>query len=104
MGFFAWYCISSSLTLTRTITVPIFFDNCPADKRIDAPEVTQISLSGSRSTINASRSLGALHFDSSTFTSGKKLLYPSYKNFLLPSAVKVLNCMPIEVTITSVKQ
>jgi len=100
MGFFIWYSISNSRTITRTITVPIYFDNTQADIRIDAPETTQISVSGTRSTLNASRDLGAIHFDSSKLSQGKKLLHATYKNFLLPSAVKVLNCMPIEVSIT----
>ncbi|MBY0109615.1 MAG: hypothetical protein K2X90_00720 [Candidatus Babeliaceae bacterium] len=101
MGFFMWYCVSSSRTIIRTINLPVYFDNIKSNIKIQAPESMQLTLSGTRGLIKASYTTGALHFDSTELTLGKKLLHPTYKNFLLPSAVKVLNCMPIEVSITS---
>lgn len=104
MGFFAWYCISSSQTVVRTIHVPIYFDNVRADMHIDAPETTSITLAGTRNSIKTSSTMGAVHFDSAQYSTGKRLLHATYQNFLLPSAVKLLNCMPIEVSITTVEQ
>lgn len=103
MGFFMWYCVSSSRTIIRTIKLPVYFDNIKNDIKIQAPESIQLTLSGTRSLIRASYNTGALHFDSSELPPGKKLLHATYKNFLLPSTVKVLNCMPIEVSITSLE-
>ncbi len=104
MGFFMWYCVSNSRTITRTITVPIYFDNTQHDIQINAPETTQITVAGIRDTIQKTYSLGALHIDAQKLTNGKQLVHATYKNFLLPSAVKVLNCMPIEVEITPLEQ
>ena len=100
MGFFMWYCISNSLTITHTFAIPIYFDNVDQTQTIQAPATTQITLSGSRALLNSCRSWAALHFDGAQFSAGKRILRATYRNFLLPSAVKVVDCMPVEVTVT----
>lgn len=104
MGFFAWYCISRSQTIVRTIHVPIYFDNVTPDIQINAPETTPITIAGTRDSIKESCTLAALHFDSAQWSIGKRLLHATYQNFLLPSAVKLLNYMPIEVSITRLSE
>jgi hypothetical protein len=104
MGFFIWYSVSNSRTITRTISVPIYFTDSKADIQINAPESTQITIAGTRGDIQKTVQAGAIHFEGSQLSVGKKTVRPTYKNFLLPSAVKVLNYMPIEVSITPREQ
>jgi hypothetical protein len=102
MGFFIWHSVSSSRIITRIINVPIYFDNIKTDMHIHAPESSDITIAGVRKDIQKTYQHGAIHVDSTNLSAGKQLVHITYKNFLLPSAVKVLNYNPLEVTLTTV--
>lgn|GEM_PF-5951558 len=101
MGFFAWYVISESRTITAEIPLAIYFDNLAPESRIEAPEHTDVTLQGTKNIIQKSRAIGALHFDAKTFLPGRHRILPGPENLLLPTAAKVLNYNPIEITLLS---
>jgi YbbR domain-containing protein len=98
MGFFVWYSISSTRTVARTLTIPVYFDNMKEGMQIDSAEQTAITVAGTRDLIQKVSEIGSLHIDTTELSHGKQLIHASYKNFMLPTAIKVVNCMPIEVT------
>lgn len=100
MGFFVWYVVSESRTITASFQIPVYFDNAP-ENSIKASETTGITLQGTRKVIQYSKSHGALHFDGAKLKSGTHIAHIKKENLLLPSSAKVLNYIPIEVTLTS---
>jgi hypothetical protein len=100
MGFFIWYVISQSYAITRTLTLPLYFDNLSPERTISAPETSEITLRGPRHLIQKSISSGAMHINVQQLPAGKHLVAPNRENLLLPSAVMVINYNPIELLLS----
>lgn len=99
MGFFLWYSISQTRIVTRTMALPIYFDNLSPEQSLQAPEEAIVTVRSTASTLRKYKDTAGIHINAQSLPAGTHLFFPGKENFLLPSNVHVIEYQPIKIHI-----
>ena len=99
-GYTLWKGISNNKTITVAYTVPLSLYNT-GETEFEYPEEVTVTLKGKRSALQTVTRNSAVHIDATTLSEKATQLALSDKHLFLPHDVKMVDCSPRIITITT---
>lgn len=101
-GYTLWKSISEHQTINITLKAPVsWYGTTPLT--VDGPENISITLQAKRDALYTLSKTIAAHIDTSTLHEGENPIKLNASHFVLPESVKLINCIPKQITIQARK-